>query len=75
MECIVIVSRTVAPSLGSSVMNDVFIYIQGDFFEPSRLSKHSISSVSTGRKTVTECLICICYYKIAHCLKQLNCMM
>jgi hypothetical protein len=56
-------------------MNDVFIYIQGDFFEPSRLSKHSISSVSTGRKTVTECLICICYYKIAHCLKQLNCMM
>lgn len=46
MEFNVIVSRTVAPSLGSSVMNDVFIYIQGDFLEPSPLSKHSISIVS-----------------------------
>jgi len=39
MDFIAIISRTMSSSLGGSVMNDRFIYIQGDFLEPSLLSK------------------------------------
>jgi hypothetical protein len=68
MDFIAIISRTVSPSLRSSVMNDGFIYIQGDFLEPSLLSKCALW-LDAG---LWQCLISIGCYKIADCLKHLR---